>query len=208
MKKSHLFARIFALVTLILTMQTGIAIAQETVLDASDSSAETKLAAAKLDPYFINPGDILGISVWGEDQLQKEVLVRPDGHFSIPLVGDIYAAGRTVDEIRVVIEGRLKEYIPNGVVTVSTLQIGGNKVYVIGQVNRPGEFLVNPSVDVMQALAMAGGMTPFADTKDITILRRRGHVRMAIPFNYKDLERGKRLQQNVILQPGDVVVVP
>jgi len=164
--------------------------------------------AVKLDPYLINPGDVLAISVWREDTLQQEVLVRPDGHFSFPLAGDVEASGRTVEEIRETLVEKLSQYIPDIVVTVATTQIGGNKIYVIGQVNKPGEFLVNPRVDVMQALSMAGGATPFADTKDIRILRRRGHVRMSIPFNYKDLERGKRLQQNVILQPGDVVVVP
>jgi polysaccharide export outer membrane protein len=169
---------------------------------------ETLLEAAKLDPYTVNPGDVLSISVWKEADLQREVLVRPDGFFSFPLAGEVEAVGKTIDEVRMDITEKLQRYISDTVVTVSTLQIGGNKVYVIGQVNKPGEFLVNPRVDVMQALAMAGGMTPFADRNDINILRRKGHVRMAIPFRYSDLERGKRLEQNIILQPGDVVVVP
>ena len=169
---------------------------------------EALLEAAKLDPYTVNPGDILSISVWKEDDLQSEVLVRPDGFFSFPLAGEIEATGKTIDEIRMDITEKLERYISDTVVTISATQIGGNKVFVIGQVNRPGDFLVNPRVDVMQALAMAGGMTPFADRNDITILRRKGHVRMAIPFRYSDLEKGKRLEQNIILQPGDVVVVP
>jgi polysaccharide export outer membrane protein len=177
-------------------------------VDGETAAQEELLAAAKLDPYTVNPGDILLISVWKEDDLQGEVLVRPDGYFSFPLAGEVEATGKTVDEIRRDITEQLQRYIPDIVVTVSAQQIGGNKVYVIGQVNRPGDFLVNPRVDVMQALALAGGMTPFADVNDITILRRKGHVRMAIPFRYRDLERGKRLEQNVILQPGDVVVVP
>jgi polysaccharide biosynthesis/export protein len=169
---------------------------------------EELMQAAKLDPYTVNPGDVLSISVWKESDLQAEVLVRPDGFFTFPLAGDVEAVGKTVDQIRIGITEKLARYIPDTVVTVSTLQIGGNRVFVIGQVNRPGDFLVNPRVDVMQALALAGGMTPFADANDITILRRKGHVRMAIPFRYSDLERGKRLEQNIILQPGDVVVVP
>ena len=177
-------------------------------VDSETATQEKLLAAAKLDPYTVNPGDVLLISVWKEEDLEGEVLVRPDGYFSFPLAGEVEAAGKTVDDIRRDITEQLQRYIPDIVVTVSTQQIGGNKVYVIGQVNRPGDFLVNPRVDVMQALALAGGMTPFADVNDITILRRKGHVRMAIPFRYRDLERGKRLEQNIILQPGDVVVVP
>ena len=177
-------------------------------VDGETATQEKLLAAAKLDPYTVNPGDVLLISVWKEEDLEGEVLVRPDGYFSFPLAGEVEAAGKTVDDIRRDITEQLQRYIPDIVVTVSTQQIGGNKVYVIGQVNRPGDFLVNPRVDVMQALALAGGMTPFADVNDITILRRKGHVRMAIPFRYRDLERGKRLEQNIILQPGDVVVVP
>ncbi len=166
------------------------------------------VAAKKLDPYTVNPGDVLTISVWKEPDLQADVLVRPDGYFSFPLAGEIEANRKTVDEIRIAVTEKLKRFIPDLVVTVSTVQIGGNKVYVIGQVNRPGDFLVNPRVDVMQALALAGGMTPFADVNDIRILRREGHVRKAIPFRFRDLERGKNLEQNIILQPGDVVVVP
>jgi len=188
----------------LLTLTLNSAYAQ----DAPAAKQEARIEAAKLDPYHVNPGDILSISVWREETLQSDVLVRPDGFISFPLAGDVEAAGNTVTEIQEQLTERLAKFIPDVVVTVSTLQIGGNKIYVIGQVARPGEFLVNPRVDIMQALAMAGGLTPFADVNDITILRRRGHVRMAIPFNYKDLERGKKLDQNVILQPGDVVVVP
>jgi len=201
-------------IAFILILTAGIAgqaYAQDGVPVGDDGQALNKeeiKKAVKLDPYLLNPGDVLAISVWREDTLQQEVLVRPDGYFTFPLAGEIEAAGNTVEDVRKDLVKKLSEYIPDAVVTVATIQIGGNKVYVIGQVNKPGEFLVNPRVDVMQALAMAGGMTAFADSKDIRVLRRRGHVRMAIPFNYNDLERGKRLQQNVILQPGDVVVVP
>jgi len=192
----------FILLTLTCFSTTALAI------EGESAEQEELIRAARLDPYTVNPGDVLSISVWKEADLQAEVLVRPDGFFTFPLAGDVEAVGRTVDEIRISITEKLARYIPDTVVTVSTLQIGGNRVFVIGQVNRPGYFLVNPRVDVMQALALAGGMTPFADVNDITILRRKGHVRMAIPFRYSDLERGKSLEQNIILQPGDVVVVP
>lgn len=161
------------------------------------------------DPYTVQPGDILEISVWKEEDLQREVLVRPDGRFSFPLAGDIVATGKPVDQLRQEITASLQRYIPDLVVTVTVAQILGNKIYVIGQVNEPGEFIVNPRVDVMQALSMAGGTTAFASLNDIMILRRNANGRQqAIPFAYKDVERGRSLEQNVVLHSGDVVVVP
>jgi len=161
-----------------------------------------------LDDYQINAGDVLSISVWKEEGLQSEVLVRPDGKFSFPLAGDIQARGRSIEEIRLKLTERLKQYIPDLVVSVSVLAINGNKVFVIGQVNRPGEIIANPQIDVMQALSIAGGTTPFAELNDISILRRTAAGPISIPFRYGDVEKGKRLEQNIMLKAGDVVVVP
>lgn len=159
--------------------------------------------------YTVQPGDILEISVWKEVDLQREVLVRPDGRFSFPLVGDIDATGKTVGDLREEITAGLQKYIPDLIVTVTVKSILGNKVYVLGQVNNPGEFVVNPRVDVMQALSMAGGTTPFAALNDIVVLRRDGNgAQTAIRFAYKDVERGRSLEQNIVLNSGDVVVVP
>jgi polysaccharide export outer membrane protein len=159
--------------------------------------------------YAVQPGDILEISVWKEVDLQKEVLVRPDGRFSFPLAGEVDATGKTVGDLREEISSSLQKYIPDLIVTVSVKNILGNKVYVLGQVNDPGEFVVNPRVDVMQALSMAGGTTPFAALNDIVVLRRDGNgSQRAIRFAYKDVERGRSLDQNIVLNSGDVVVVP
>ncbi len=158
--------------------------------------------------YEVQPGDVLLISVWKEVDLQQEVLVRPDGAFSFPLVGEINALNKTIENIRVELARKLSRYIPDLVVTVGISEINGNKVYVIGQVNQPGEFVVNPRVDVMQALAMAGGTTPFADINDIRILRRTSTQQTVYEFRYNDVARGKRLEQNIVLQTGDIVVVP
>ena len=158
--------------------------------------------------YKVLPGDILQISVWGEELLQGEVLVRPDGAFSFPLSGDISARNRSVIELQEEITKRLSRYISDPVVTVSVAQVLGNKVYVIGQVNQPGVFVVNPQVDVLQALSMAGGTTPFASLNDIKILRRTGDRQQALQFRYNEVVKGRNLEQNVILQSGDVVVVP
>ena len=159
--------------------------------------------------YKVNPGDILEINVWKEEGLQQDVLVSPDGGISFPLVGSFSAHNLTLDEIEKAITEKLRHYISDLVVTVSAKQLLGNKVYVIGQVNKPGEYIVNSYVDVMQALSMAGGMTPYASVNNIIILRRdkKGKQR-AIEFEYGDLEDGDNLQQNIMLQVGDVVVVP
>lgn len=166
--------------------------------------------ATAQDPagYTVKAGDMLSVSVWKEPDLQREALVRPDGSFSFPLVGEVDARGKTVADLTKIVSQRLGKYISDPVVTVSVQEIKGNKIYVIGQVNRPGEFVVNPSVDVMQALSMAGGTTPFAALGDIVILRRTASGKQALPFKYNDVARGRNLQQNIDLQSGDVVVVP
>jgi polysaccharide export outer membrane protein len=159
-------------------------------------------------PYQVRPGDVLQVSVWKEDYLERDVLVRPDGGISFPLAGDVVAADHTVSEIRDSIAQKLARYIPDPVVTVAVKEIGGNKIYILGQVQRPGTFVMNPRVDVMQALAMAGGATPFAALNDIKILRRTGDGQQVIDFRYSDVERGRRLEQNVMLEGGDIIVVP
>ena len=159
--------------------------------------------------YTVKPGDTLMVSVWKEPDLQGPVLVRPDGQFSFPLAGQMDARNKTVQELQQELTAKLKKYISDPVVTVSIQEIKGNKVYVIGQVQKPGDFVVNPRVDVMQALSMAGGTTPFAALGDIMILRRSDSgQQQALPFKYTDVVRGRNLDQNIMLQAGDVVVVP
>ena len=158
--------------------------------------------------YTVLPGDILQISVWKEPELQLKVLVRPDAAFSFPLAGDISTKGLSVVDLQAELTKRLSRYISSPVVTVSVTDVLGNKVYVIGQVKNPGAFVVNPQVDVMQALSMAGGVTVFAATNDIRILRRTGSRQFALSFRYNDVLKGRNLEQNVVLQSGDIVVVP
>jgi polysaccharide export outer membrane protein len=164
--------------------------------------------AAPEDGYGLQPGDVIRISVWREQALDQGVLVRPDGGISFPLAGDLKAEGRTVEQITQEIASKLSEFIPNPVVTVSLQENQGNRIYVTGRVNQPGVFLVNRDVDVMQAISMAGGLTPFADKDDIKILRREGGSQRAITFDYKAVQKGKALDQNIILQAGDTIVVP
>ncbi len=164
--------------------------------------------AAEAEPYRIQPGDVLAISVWKEADLQADVLVRPDGGMSFPLAGEQMAAGRTVGELRAALEERLVKYVPGPVVTIAVKIIGGNRIYVIGKVNRPGEVSFSRPLDVMQSLSLAGGTTSFAALNDIRILRRENGQQIAIPFHYEEVERGRKLEQNVLLKSGDTVVVP
>lgn len=160
------------------------------------------------EPYRIQPGDVLMVSVWKEEALVAEVLVRPDGGMSFPLVGDVRASGRTTEELRQTVNERLSKFIPDPAVTIAIKQIGGNRVYVLGKVNRPGEFTFSQPIDVMQALSLAGGATSFAALDDIRILRREQGKQTARRFRYSEVERGRELEQNILLKSGDTVVVP
>ncbi len=177
-------------------------------LSAAAFAAPAPAAEAASAAYTVQPGDLLNVSVWREPSLVGPVLVRPDGGFSFPLAGEVDARGKSVAELQKLLTDRLKKYISDPVVSVAVQEVKGNKVYVIGQVNRPGEFIVNPSVNVMQALSMAGGTNAFASTGGIVILRRQGNQQVALPFRYPDVVRGKSLEQNIDLQSGDIVVVP
>jgi len=163
---------------------------------------------ARHDSYIVQPGDILTISVWKEKDLQGDVAVRPDGGLNFPLAGDIMASGKTVEQIQKDLAAKLTKYVPDPVVTVAVKQSAGYKIYVVGKVNRPGEFPANRDIDVMQALSMAGGLTPYASENKIRILRRENGVLKSIPFKYSRVEKGQSLEQNIILRGGDVVVVP
>jgi polysaccharide export outer membrane protein len=158
--------------------------------------------------YMLGPEDVLEISVWKEENLQREVLVRPDGKISFPLVGDIQAEGKTPEQLRHEIAGWLRKYIPDPVVTVLVKKVAANKIYVLGQINKPGQYMVGSYLDVMQVLALAGGLNAFAAENDIRILRRQGDKEVVIPFEYSEVKKGRKLAQNIILQNGDVVVVP
>jgi len=158
--------------------------------------------------YIVQPGDTLGVTVWKEQDLQGEILVRPDGGMTFPLAGEIAAAGHTVEDIRKTLQARLSKYIPDPVVTVLVKKTDGSRIFVVGKVARPGDFLLIRPMDVMQALSLAGGATPYADVNGIRILRRDGTRQEEFRFRYDDVRRGKNLSQNILLKSGDTVVVP
>jgi polysaccharide export outer membrane protein len=179
------------------------------VLSAHADDVMSAALVSQLDPgYRLGAEDILLVSVWKDEQLTREVVVRPDGMFSFPLVGDIQAEDRTVEDIRGDLAKRLTKYIPNPNVSVAVTKVISYKVYVVGRVNKPGEYLIGHYTDVLQALSLAGGLTPFAAENDIKVMRRVRKEQYAIPFRYGDLRKGRDLEQNIILQRGDVVMVP
>lgn len=158
--------------------------------------------------YRIGPEDVLHISVWKEKDLDRKVLVRPDGGISFPLVGDIQVSGRTPLEVQDEIRSRLQRYVPDAEVTVAVDKISGYTVFVLGEVNNPGQFTLGRYVDVVQALTLAGGTTPYASERNMQILRRQDGREVTYRFDFRDIKRGQKLEQNIILQSGDVVVVP
>ncbi len=171
---------------------------------------EIKAVAAVVpeENYPLGPEDALEISVWKEPELTKQMVVRPDGKISYPLIGEVQATGKTVKELQAEISKRLEKYVVDAQVTVILLKPQQYKVYVVGKVAKPGEFLVGRPTNVMQALAMAGGVTPFASPSNIVIIRKTEGKDLVFPFNYNAVARGDSLEQNRTLIPGDVVVVP
>jgi polysaccharide biosynthesis/export protein len=173
------------------------------------SGTEPGRGLSELTPdYPIGPEDVLEISVWKEEGLKKEVLVRPDGGISFPLAGDMQAAGKTARQLQQEITQRLEKFIAGPVVSVAILKVAGNKIYVIGRVNKPGEYIAGRYVDVLQVLSMAGGLTPFAAENGIKVLRKDNGKDLVFGFRYSDVKAGNNLDQNIMLKGGDVVVVP
>jgi polysaccharide export outer membrane protein len=167
-------------------------------------------ATAQQQPpdYTLNAGDSLDISVWKEPDLTKTVIVLPDGKFSFPLVGEVTAAGHSVAQVEAEVTRRLKPLMPEPVVSIAVKNLDGCKIYVIGQVSKAGAFVMNPRINVLQALSLAGGMTPFAAVNDIVVLRGSGAAQKALPFHYAEVIKGRNLTQNLLLEAGDVVIVP
>jgi polysaccharide export outer membrane protein len=160
------------------------------------------------DGYKLQPGDLLTVNVWKETDLQSEVLIRPDGGISFALAGDMPAAGLTTDQLRQELETRVRKLIPDAVVTVSVKSPNGNRIFVIGKVNHPGDFPLLRPIDVLQAISMAGGLTPFASNNQIRVLHRDGDKQTSYRFSYDEVAKGHHLQQNFLLQSGDTVIVP
>jgi polysaccharide export outer membrane protein len=178
-------------------------------LPATAAPAASAVAAAPSPAaYVIGPEDALDISVWKDETLKTTSLVRPDGGITFPLVGELVAAGKTTDQLREELKKRLEKYIPDAVVTVSVAHVASYRIYVLGRVNKPGDIAVGRDIDVLQALALAGGLTPFAHEDDIRVVRKIDGRTTTIPFRYSQVLKDGDLAQNVTLRSGDVLLVP
>jgi polysaccharide export outer membrane protein len=159
--------------------------------------------------YLIGPEDVLAVVFWREKDLSVDAIaVRPDGMITVPLINDIKAAGTTPDQLREQIQAAAGKYVTDPSVTVVVKTINSRKVFITGQVPKPGQYPLTAPTSVMQLIAMAGGVHEFADTKHILIMRSDGGQQVAMQFNYDDVLNRKNLQQNIPLLPGDTVVVP
>lgn len=158
--------------------------------------------------YVIQPGDVLEVQVWKENEVSKTVPVRPDGKISLPLINDIQAAGLTADQLTVDLSEKFKKFISDPQVTVIVTQVNSQRIYVMGEVLRGGTYPLLPGMTVLQGLSDAGGFTPFANPKKIYVLREQSGKQLKLPFNYRDVIRGKNPEENVPLIAGDTIVVP
>ncbi len=188
----------------------GVAQAQDTTKGppATTQASPAAVPATTDTSYRIGPQDVLKVDVWKELELTRSVPVRPDGKISLPLLNDVQAAGLTAMELANNITEGLKKFINNPQVTVTVTEINSRRVYVNGEVTRPGAFALLPNMTVLQALTSAGGFTQFARTNKIYVLRTEDGKQVKHPFNYKAVVNGNRPEDTIVLQPGDTVVVP
>lgn len=176
---------------------------------ASTRSTGSSVKAATQDKnYKIGPEDVLQIDVWKQPNLSLSVPVRPDGKISLPLLGDIQAAGVTPVELGNSIQKMLRKYVSNPQVTVIVTAINSQRVYVLGEVNHPGPVTLYPNMSPLQALSAAGGFTQFAKRNRVYVLRRDGKKEERYKFNYKAAVRGDSAGQAIVLRPGDTIIVP
>jgi polysaccharide biosynthesis/export protein len=174
---------------------------------AQAQQPSTPTAEQKTD-YVIGAGDVLQVFVWKEAELTREVTVRLDGRITVPLLGDIEAAGRAPQQLGDELEKSLSRFVESPRVTVAVTHPTSTRFFVMGQVGKAGEFPLSAKTSVLQGLALAGGFREYAKTDSIVIIRQEGKGQLVIPVNYKRLEDGKDISQNVMLRPGDTIVVP
>jgi polysaccharide export outer membrane protein len=176
---------------------------------AATPGAQSAATMAAEDPNFvIGQNDVLDISVWKEPDISRRVPVRPDGKISLPLLNDIQAAGLTPMQLQTQISEKLKKFLTEPQVTVIVAEINSQRIYILGEANRPGAYPLLPNMTVLQALSGAGGLTQFANSRKVRILRMENGKQASYNFNYKEVILGKNIDQNIVLKPGDSIVVP
>lgn len=174
----------------------------------SSATAATSAAKPHDDTFVIGNDDVLAVNVWKEPDISRSIPVRSDGKISLPLVGEVQAAGLTPAKLEKEIANRLKNYISEPEVTVMVQQVNSQKFNILGQVVKPGSYLLANSPTVLDAIALAGGFRDFAKKKSIYVLRQGPSGESRLPFNYKEVSQGKNMTQNVKLEPGDTIIVP
>lgn len=169
---------------------------------------ESAVAADKPGAYQLRQGDSLQVSVWREEALQKQVIVLPDGSITLPLAGRVEVVGLSTPEVEQILAAKLKEYIPEPIVTVVIVGIEGNRAYVLGKVVHPGPMVISGPLTVLQAISIVGGLDKFADEGGIKVIRAKLDGQEIFPVNYQDIISGKNMSTNVQLKAGDTLVVP
>lgn len=180
----------------------------EDAAEAPEAPVHEHPAAVSTNDFSIIAGDVLQITVWKEEGMDREILVLPDGSITFPLIGTLQVQGMTPKMVQADIKTKLKKYIPDASVTVMVKAPLGHTVSVLGQVAKPGEIVISRHLGVMEALSQVGGLTPYASSSHITVLRYVDGKKTSIDFPYDDIARGRHLDRDIDLKPGDVVVVP
>jgi polysaccharide export outer membrane protein len=202
----HLPGRILILVAMLAGVPPSLA--QTTPPSQPVSAAAPASPVPVSEDYVIGPEDVLSVTFWREQEMSGEVTVRPDGMITLPLLGDVKAAGLRPEELREYVQKAASRYLADANVTVAVRQINSRKVFITGQVGQPGAYPLPGPRTVMQVIALAGGLNEYADAKNISIMRNQGGQVRTFKFNYREVSKGRRLEQNIQLQPGDTVVVP
>jgi polysaccharide export outer membrane protein len=200
-----------AILSATLWAQTGVHSAASAI-PAASASAARPASDSPTQPhdnaFIIGNDDVLAINVWKEPDITRSVPVRSDGKISLPLAGEVQASGLTPLALEKEIAAKLKNFIAEPEVTVMVQQVNSQKFNILGQVARPGSYLISNSTTVLDAIALAGGFRDFAKKKSIYVLRQNSGGEARLPFNYKAVSQGKDMSQNVRLQPGDTVIIP
>lgn len=197
------------IVGLSVVMVSGVFSPGWSLAQTSSLTEVTPLSSSQETPYQIGPQDVLEISVWKDEILSRKVTVRPDGFITFPLIGEVLVEGRTVGDLAKEMDKRLTKFVADPRITISVSEVKSFRIFVIGKVDKPGGFQIGQYTDVMQALSLSGGLTPFAREGSIKVLRRgKQGDQTTFPFDYGEVLKGQNLEQNIVLQRGDVVMVP
>jgi polysaccharide biosynthesis/export protein len=197
-----------AVVALLLTPPAVTCAAQQTPGGTANASPVSPAGATVPGDYVIGPDDILTIVFWREKDLSSEVAVRPDGKISLPLLNDVEAAGLTPEELRLRVTAAAQKLIEEPTVSVVVKQINSRRVFITGQVAKPGPYPLSGPTTVVQLLAIAGGVLEYADDKNIAIVRTENGKPVSLRFNYDQFKKRRNLEQNIELKPGDTIIVP